>query len=391
MKNSDKENKKEFDYYIKLNNKSQKDKIFEILNKTNSIRNIINITNNHINVLKSLKPPLYKVSETLVNSINSSWKSVFSTMEHITKQQLSLYNPKLIEAMTNPIFNIINQIVESQKELMNSLMSNISNNNPLFESLFKSLEEAKANPNSVYSWANYYDQLSEFFWIMPYKMSADELHEILSTVTTEKEFDRYIAKYFNKDKINFLISDIKKLINRKQDLKLFEQIVLAYDNKSYALASIGIMCIIDNLLSYYIFDKGCNSRVKLFQPIIKDIDKKREITDNFPFIVMMINSNINLLYENIEFNNKIKIETNKKSRRNPVAHGKSYSNRKIDTIMLLNTLYYLLIAKIELNEYKNSLGYDRNKKIFYILDKGQKQKLKNKIKENIVKNEELKK
>lgn len=281
--------------------------------------------------------------------------------------------------MINSLMKVINQIAESQKAMMNTIMSSIPIN-PLFESLSKSLEEAKANPNSVYNWLEYYDKLSEFFWIMPYKMTPDELHDILLNIKTEKEFDKYIYKYFNKVKVNCLIDDIKKLIERKQDLILFEQIIIAYNNKSYSLASMGIMSIIDNLLSYYLLNKGCTARIELFKPIIDDLNNRREISDDFLFIVMMINSNINLLYEHIEFNEKIKIKTNKKVRRNPVSHGKSYSNKKIDTIMLLNTLYYLLIAKIELKEYKSSLCYNQNKKKFYFPDKTEKEKIKKKIK-----------
>lgn len=359
------------DTSLKTTNAFQDNKLDEIINKQN----------NPFEKLK-LQIPTYNFSENLLKSIDSSMSSFCSTIGSIVQKQLSIINSNVIEAMTNPLMKVINQIAESQKAMMDVIMSSITVN-PLFESLSKSLEEAKANPYSIYNWFEYYDKLSEFFWIMPYKMTPDELHDILSNIKTEKEFDKYIFKYFNKTKVNLLIDDIKKSIERKQDLKLFEQIIIAYNNKSYALASMGLMSIIDNLLSYYLLNKGCTSRVKLFEPIIKDLNRKREINDDFPFIVMMINSNINLLYEDIEFNEKINIKTNKKARRNPVSHGKSYSNKKIDTIMLLNTVYYLLIAKTELKEYKNSLCYDRTKKKFYFPDRAEKEKIKKKIKENI--------
>lgn len=95
---------------------------------------------------------------------------------------------------------------------------------------------------------------------------------------------------------------------------------------------------------------------------------------------MMVNSNINLLYEQIEFNNKISINTNKKSRRNPISHGKSYSYKKIDTIMLLNTMYYLLVIQNELKGYKNSLYRNSKKKEFYIPSKDEKRRIIEKIK-----------
>lgn len=342
-------------------------------------------------ILNSINQPYNNLQNYLSKSLIPPLNTFSNTLQNIVNNQLKLIDIKLIGAITNPLMNVVNQIAEAQKAMMNTILSSITIKNPFFDSLSKSLEEAKANPKSIYSWFEYYDRLSEFFWIIPYKMKSEELYEILANVTTEQEFDQYISRYFNKEKVNLLINDIKDLITRKQDIKLFEQIVLAYNSKSYSLSSMGLMSIIDNLLSYYLINKGCTSRIKLFEPIIKDIDRKREISDNFPFIVMMINSNINLLYEDIEFNDKIKIKTNKKARRNPVSHGKSYSNKKIDTIMLFNTVYYLLVAKEELKEYKDSLCYDKNKKEFYFPDKSKKREIKNKIKENVAKHKKLNK
>ena len=116
--------------------------------------------------------------------------------------------------------------------------------------------------------------------------------------------------------------------------------------------------MIDNLLSYYLIDKGCSTRVGLFEPIIKDLYSKNDNT-SLSFIVMMVNSNINLLYETIEFNNKISINTNKKARRNPIAHGKFYSYKKIDTIMLFNTLKIQYIRK---RRKKNFIYHPKKKK-----------------------------
>lgn len=324
----------------------------------------------------------------LVQAKNAMGFDRLSTvMGAITKQQLALYDSNIIQQMTNSMSNVISQIAEVQKQFMNTISETIARNvSPALKALAFSLEEAKSNPDSLLSWMNYYNRMSEFFWIMPYKITTEELHEILQNVSTEKEFDQYINKYFNKAKVELLIKDISIMLPNNNQRKIFDQIVTAYKSKSYALASIGITTMIDNCLSYYLIDKGCTSRLKLFEPIIKDLDLKRENSD-FSFIVMMVNSNINLLYEQIEFNNKISINTNKKSRRNPISHGKSYSYKKIDTIMLLNTMYYLLVIQNELKGYKNSLYRNSKKKEFYIPSKDEKRRIIEKIKS---KNESLK-
>ena len=144
-----------------------------------------------------------------------------------------------------------------------------------------------------------------------------------------------------------------------------------------------MLSIIDNCLSYYLINKGSSARINMFKPIIKDLENNDDGT-SLIFIVMMIDNNINRLYEQIEFNQKISIKTNKKARRHPSAHGKSYSNKKIDSIMLMNTLYYLLDKKDELSKYKNSL-YQENK-TFKIATKKEKRIINNQIKKQIEKN-----
>ena len=339
---------------------------------------VLVLNNDKIENSVNLKIPNINMSEQFHKYLMTTDK-ISSMIGNIAKKQLSLINNDAIIAVTNSLTNIIQPIVEMQKKLFDTISESIIINSKLFESLSTALEEAKKNPDSILSWMSYYDKLSEFFWIMPYEIKTDELHEMLNNIDTEKEFDKSIIKYFNKNKVEALISDIRNMLKNNKEKKLFDQIINSYNNKSYALASIGLVTMIDNSLAYYLIDKGCSSRIRLFEPIINDLKLKRNNSD-FSFIVMMINSNINLLYEEIEFNKLISIDTNKKSRRNPIAHGKSYSYKKIDTIMLMNTIYYLLIAQNELLRYKNSLYRNSKTKEFYIPTRNEKKIIKDKIK-----------
>lgn len=343
------------------------------------------LANEQINKIINANRPITKLpvqmtnyQDALVQIKSATGIDRLSTMiGEFARLQLSICSENIMERISNSISNVISQIAEVQMQFINSITETISKNiTPVFRGLVDTLEEARNNPDSRLNWMNYYDKLSEFFWIMPYKITTEELHEILQCVETEKEFDKYINRYFSKTKVNLLFSDINNMLSNNAQRRIFNQIVKSYEDKSYALASIGITTMIDNFLSYYLIDKGCSSRIKLFEPIINDLDLRRNNSD-FSFIVMMVNSNINLLYENIEFNNKILISTNKKSRRNPIAHGKSYSYKKIDAIMLANTLYYLLAIQSELKEYKDSL-YKKNKE-FYILSKEEKKIIKAKL------------
>ena len=303
-------------------------------------------------------------------------------MSNLVKTQMTIFTPEIIEAFTNPIIKILKQFSEMQQTYLKNITKVITgiSKNDYFNPLIETIKNLQENPNNLFNWMNYYHKLNDYFWIMPYQMKPEELHKILKTIDNEKEFDKVLVKHFNKKRIKNLTEEIMNKLSTKQEQKLFQQVLDSYNSKNYALASIGILSIIDNCLSYYLINKGSSARINMFKPIIEDLENNDDGT-SLIFIVMMIDNNINRLYEQIEFNQKISIKTNKKARRNPSAHGKSYSNKKIDNIMLMNTLYYLLDKKYELNKYKNSL-YQENK-TFKIATKQKKRELLKKIKEKI--------
>ena len=368
--------------------KDVKDKNYIIVPTNNSIKDLSNklkssslLTSNALEELKK------SINLTPINlGISDKFRN---TISELAKQQLSLssvyFNKSVIESMTNSLTSLAKRITEMHTTMMNELFKNI---NPFFKELSKSLEEAKKNPHSFLSWYNYYKKLSEYFWVYPFDMEPEKLHSILETVNNEKEFDNYISRYFSKKKIERLFSELESNIPRKHRIML-KQIKIAFNSKSFALANNGLMSIIDDLLSYYIYDKGCQKRLKIFEPIIKQLENEKEDIDSDVLLIMMTNNYINNLYDDIEFNEKIRIETNKKTRRNTYAHGKFYSNKLIDSIMLLNTMYYLLVAQGILKKYKNKLFY-KDKIGFYIPTKTEKKQAIEKVKKSIQKKKEKK-
>ncbi len=282
--------------------------------------------------------------------------------------------------------NKLKEFSEKMKQItepLNSLLSNICVNTEYFSELGEKIKIAKENPNSLLNLYEYADRLSDYFWTKPYKMSAKEMKCIIEKVNSDKEFDNEISKYFSNEKLEELFKDINCYITSKHRV-LFSQIEYAFYNKKYALANNGILAIIDEMCTYYLINKGCTSRVNLFEPIIKDFDEKKS-DKSLIILIMILNSNINTLYDDIEFNQEIKISTSKKIRRNLCQHGRSYSNKKIDTIMLLNTVYNMLVLRKYTAKYKNKLMYNRKSKKFSIPNTEERRKLKRKIKEEIEK------
>lgn len=220
------------------------------------------------------------------------------------------------------------------------------------------LEKAKENPESLYNYMKYLEYLKEYYWTMPYQINHQELKDILDNVKNEKEFDKKMDKYFSKQKAELLFKDLENKIKRNRII-ILRQIEASFYSKEYALINNSIISIIDDELSKYAKNKRDTSRKDLLEPILEDLDQKGENIFNIIYL-KMLNNNINKLFENIYFDS-IQIDTNKRIRRHTSQHGKAFSNKRIDSLMLLNTLYGILYIEELLKKYKNSLIYKNNK------------------------------
>lgn len=322
--------------------------------------------------------------ENVENDINSyNIGGIIDSLQPLIKQMVSNTN-YIQEMVINPIQLFMEKLMESIRPLVDIMTSQIPKYTPYFKELAEAIDKAKQNPDSLINWYNYSKKLNEYLWTIPFDIDSKNLKEIFEQINSEEEFDSYMKKYFLKSKITEMFISIENNLPRKHKT-MFIQVKKAFFDKSYSLAIVGILSIIDELCSYFLIDKGCNGRQNLFKPIIEDLDIRG--ADNFSILnLMILSENINVIYENIEFNEKIKIDTHKKARRNPSQHGRSFSNRKIDAIMLLNTMFNLLTIQKELKFYKNKLY---KKKSFYIPNSKERKIIKNKIKENIDNKKEL--
>lgn len=274
-------------------------------------------------------------------------------------------------------------IVETVKPFVIEIIEEVNKCTPYFKELGEAIEKSKKDPNSFLNWNNYSKKLSDYFWVFPYKLEANDLKEILENVNSEQEFDNYMNDYFNNELVNNLIIDIKSTIPTKYKT-IFNQISKAYNNRSYSLCNAAMMTIIDGMCSYYLINKGNVKRQNLFKGIAYDLSL--ESCDwSIIFTLLMLNNSINILYDDIDFNSEINILSNKKSRRNVTGHGFAYSNKKMDSIMLLNLIYNMSIIYKSLYKYKDSLMYDTKKKHFRVASKEEKRKILEKIKENQLK------
>ena len=196
----------------------------------------------------------------------------------VIQQSVAEIGKGVSKVIDDSLYLKLGEIAETQVKFNELLIENIFKNTFLISNgISKMIQESKKDPNSFFNWNDYCYILSEYLWILPYNMSIENLKDLLENINSEKELDRKLLKYFDNKKVEELCFDISNMLSNNMQRSLFKQIINAYKNKNYALANIGIVSIIDDSLSYFIYDKGCTSRINVFQPIIEDLEKKELI------------------------------------------------------------------------------------------------------------------
>ena len=278
---------------------------------------------------------------------------------------------KIVDTLNSMTLNVVEQM-----KPLNDALNSLKDSLPDFSRIYKPmLETAKRigeivakeldNPDSSLSYYQYFETLSDFFWVMPYKVTSKQIKELIKDEHTEEEFDRFMLDYFTEPLLKELFFDIEKMLPENQKV-LFSQCVNSFNREEYALCSLGLYSIIDDTLSFYILDKGCTSRRGIFKPIVEVMVENEDFGNShaMDYILLMMDKNVNDLYININFKGNISFNKNKDTNRQTSMHGKYCSNKRESDLMLFNSLYWLLGLQRYLAKYENRLV---RKKVFELI------------------------
>lgn len=314
-----------------------------------------------------------KIDTEIENSLHTELNtkqvnnSIASLRQTITKAVKPMIDDTMVASVRETISTFASMAQEMVASVVQAATSVYTQSiKEAFADIGKIIAEARENPNSYFNFHEYQKKLDIFHWAWPYGITAEELKVLLEEANDEKEFDKLLVAFFSKERMNNMLNDICILLPRKHK-GIFKQIKEAYKNRYYALINNAIISIIDNLLSDMLKNKGCVARKGILEPIVDFYGNNYALYEvDFIFELQMLSNNLNLIFADYNFDDKIVLDTNKKVRRHLAAHGFSYSNKRTDSIMLLNTLMALLDNWIYLEPFKNTLGRDKGTKKFFI-------------------------
>lgn len=220
---------------------------------------------------------------------------------------------------------------------------------------FKELyERAEANPNSVINHMKYEEALEGFYWAWPYGITGEKIKSILEKCQTETDFDKEMQKYFSRQRMQNIFKDIYNRLPKHHKM-LFKQVEHSYWKGDYAIANNALMSIIDNLLKKYMFYSGSIKREGIMEPMMNYYGGFTPKEVPFCLRMEMLSHCINFIFQRYDFSNTIHIATNKKANRHVAVHGLKYSNKRIDTILLSNTIYEILYHQKYMKPFEGTI------------------------------------
>ncbi|MDE7422106.1 MAG: hypothetical protein K2N51_00150 [Lachnospiraceae bacterium] len=223
-----------------------------------------------------------------------------------------------------------------------------------FQKFNELYEKAEAEPNSVINHLKYEKTLEGFYWAWPYCITGEKIKNILEKCQAENDFDKEMQKYFSRQRMQNIFKDTYNGLPRHHRM-LFKQVEHSYWRRDYAIANNALMSIIDNLLKKYMFHSGNIRRKGIMEPMTNYYGRFTPKEVPFYLRMEMLSHCINFIFQRYDFSNTIHIETNKKANRHIAVHGLKYSNKRIDTILLINTIYEILYHQKYMKPFEGTI------------------------------------
>lgn len=324
--------------------------------------------NNFTKISEQLKyystySPLYKVlaqqSKSMTNTFLSSSYINFLTSSNSVFKSMDL--SPVIRQLNKTAFNfnnlgsskIITGLSDSILELMKTIdiSSVISTLNENLNSVRKILSGIDFSSLSKLSGLDS-EMLKKYYWVIPFEYKYEKVRD-LSKYKNRTDFEKYMLKYFNDNRVKRMFNKIKKSCVSKDKKELIKQVAHSFFIGDYAICITSLITMLDGLTLQLIAPNSDRQHLsyKAINDMLEYINDSpvTEFSYELYLKVDILNNFYLRLYNNEE---NLKTTNKRLLSRHLNSHGVKYINRKIEVLRLLNAIYFcqLIIDETELQE-----------------------------------------
>ena len=243
-----------------------------------------------------------------------------------------------VREATRPALEAISQFQENFAMYIAPAIRNIMENIKISPETLEALRRAGRNVGAISKLADvqyvYWDYLEEDF---------------VELISTSTNINKTLREYHIKNKfriLNVTVGKCKKELP-KHDARLFEQAIKSFENYQYDLVVIGLLAIIDSLLSTTSGKYGTHTPSRA-ERLINKIDEGEEITnDEYSLIILIwtFQKTIDSIFAKSDFKQENYASKEPKGlNRHWIMHGRSRKKKtKLDCIKLINLIYAIII------------------------------------------------
>lgn len=196
------------------------------------------------------------------------------------------------------------------------------------------------------------EMLNKYYWVIPFEYDYDKLQK-LSKYKTRVEFEKYMIKYFNDNRIRRLFSKIRRQCKEKDKKILLRQVENAFFNGDYAICITSLITMLDGL-TLQLLEPNSDRQHLSYKAINDMLEYINECPlTEFSYELYLKVDILNNFYQRLYMNEEnFKTTTKRLLSRHINSHGVKYLNKRVEVLRLLNAICFCqqIIDETELQE-----------------------------------------
>lgn len=184
------------------------------------------------------------------------------------------------------------------------------------------------------------EKLKEFYWVIPYRMTNEELNELVHIENID-EFNDFIINYFDKLKIEKMILEISNNFEKEDKKEILRQVQVAMENELYSMCITSLVTVLDGL-TLELLNPISTCQHKSYEAIDAMLEYINEAPlSEFGYEVYLKVYILNNFYSRL-YANERRLKDNDKDTlsRHLNSHGVKYLNNKLDSLRILNAICF---------------------------------------------------